>query len=233
MTSSDADPASPRPGNGLAIAALVCGILGFFCITGIAAIVLGIIALVQRQSIALSVTGIVLGALLSFASIIAAIAIPGLLESRIAANEAAAAARLRSGIFVAQTIFQSKATIDADRDGRGDYGDLAALVEAKLVDATLADPGQPYRYTIYTAQDDGFVAYATPRDPNLGRRAFAITANGMVYASRATVAPAAAVALHERGALWGGKPPADLNGEPAAGWTPYQRSGPGRAGDRP
>ena len=54
-------------------------------------------------------------------AIIAAIAIPNLLESRITANESAAAASLKSGIFPGQVQFQSGAYSDIDSNGRGEY----------------------------------------------------------------------------------------------------------------
>ena len=54
-------------------------------------------------------------------AIIAAIAIPNLLESRVTANESAAAASLKSGIFAGQAQFQSGAYSDLDGDGRGEY----------------------------------------------------------------------------------------------------------------
>jgi type II secretory pathway pseudopilin PulG len=52
-------------------------------------------------------------------AIIAAIAIPNLLESRITANEAAAASSLKSGLFPGQVAYQSGAYIDVDANGRG------------------------------------------------------------------------------------------------------------------
>ncbi len=54
-------------------------------------------------------------------AIIAAIAIPNLLESRVTANESAAAASLKSGIHPAQAQFQSGTYSDFDGDGRGEY----------------------------------------------------------------------------------------------------------------
>ena len=69
-------------------------------------------------------------------AIIAAIAIPNLLESRITANESAAAASLKSGIFAAQAQFQSGAYSDCDGDGRGEYAtDHAWLAGGKRGDA--------------------------------------------------------------------------------------------------
>ena len=60
-------------------------------------------------------------------AIIAAIAIPNLLESRVTANEAAASASLKSGVFPAETQFQSGGSQDADGDNRGEYGTIEAL----------------------------------------------------------------------------------------------------------
>lgn len=54
-------------------------------------------------------------------AIIAAIAIPNLLESRITANESAAAASLKSGFHAAQTQYSAGAYSDLDGDGRGEY----------------------------------------------------------------------------------------------------------------
>jgi prepilin-type N-terminal cleavage/methylation domain-containing protein len=60
-------------------------------------------------------------------AIIAAIAIPNLLESRVTANEAAASASLKSGVFPAQVQFQAGGYQDADADNVGEYGVLRAL----------------------------------------------------------------------------------------------------------
>jgi hypothetical protein len=55
-------------------------------------------------------------------AIIAAIAIPNLLESRVTANEAAAAAALRSQVFPAEIQFQAGGYRDLDGDKIGEYG---------------------------------------------------------------------------------------------------------------
>jgi type IV pilus assembly protein PilA len=60
-------------------------------------------------------------------AIIAAIAIPNLLESRVTANEAAASASMKSGIFAAQVQFQGGSYQDADLDNVGEYGTMAML----------------------------------------------------------------------------------------------------------
>jgi prepilin-type N-terminal cleavage/methylation domain-containing protein len=54
-------------------------------------------------------------------AIIAAIAIPNLLESRISSNEAAAATSLKSGILPGQVQFQSGGYVDPGTNGIGDF----------------------------------------------------------------------------------------------------------------
>lgn len=60
-------------------------------------------------------------------AIIAAIAIPNLLESRVTANENAAASSLKAAIFAGQVQFTSGSYNDTDGDNRGEYGSLAQL----------------------------------------------------------------------------------------------------------
>ena len=60
-------------------------------------------------------------------AIIAAIAIPNLLESRVTANEAAASASLKSGVFAGEVQFQGGGYQDADGDNIGEYGTLGML----------------------------------------------------------------------------------------------------------
>ena len=61
-------------------------------------------------------------------AIIAAIAIPNLLESRITANESAAATSLKSGLFPAQVQFQAGGYVDANANGRGCYSGHTAFL---------------------------------------------------------------------------------------------------------
>jgi len=61
-------------------------------------------------------------------AIIAAIAIPNLLRSRMSANEASASGCMRT-ISTGQTAFQTAAFVDTDSDGVGDYGTLAQLAD--------------------------------------------------------------------------------------------------------
>ena len=75
-------------------------------------------------------------------AIIAAIAIPKLLSARIAANENAANATLRS-IAAAQQQFQSSSAIDTDADGGGEFGffgELAGGAEMRIFDDTTGLP---------------------------------------------------------------------------------------------
>jgi len=84
-------------------------------------------------------------------AIIAAIAIPNLLESRVTANEAAAAGTLKAGIFPAMTQFQAGAYMDTDADNVGEHGHLvdiggnrattgAAVNTLKLLTGPLQNP---------------------------------------------------------------------------------------------
>lgn len=61
-------------------------------------------------------------------ALIAAIAIPNLLRSRMSANEASASGALRI-ISTGQVGFQTAAFVDADGDGVGDYGTLPQLAD--------------------------------------------------------------------------------------------------------
>ncbi len=190
---ADHEYEEPRS-NGLAIAALVCGIVGILIFpVGIVGLVLGIVALTQRQNKGMAITGIVLGGfalLIVPIAIIAAIAIPNLLESRVTANESAAAATLKSAIFPAEVQYQSGAYADADQDGVGEYGGLRALSTdpLRLIQGPLAqgDVANGYRFAIFVADEADlgerhFIAYAWPVSADMGRRAFVITDQGAVH----------------------------------------------------
>ncbi len=75
-------------------------------------------------------------------AIIAAVAIPKLMSARIAANENAAIATLRS-IAAAQQQFQSSVAIDTDADGGGEYGffgELAGSDAMRVYDSATGLP---------------------------------------------------------------------------------------------
>lgn len=96
-------------------------------------------------------------------AIIAAIAIPNLLESRVTANEAAARAALKSGIFPAQVQFQGGGYMDQDQDNVGEYGTLAELggrvqvkgLEMKLLAGPLTQGDTAFGYRFRIDLPDG------------------------------------------------------------------------------
>lgn len=72
------------------------------------------------------------GSSVAVVAIIAAIAIPNLLESRVTANEAAAATILKSGVFPAQVQFQAGGYRDLDKDFIGEFGFFHELSGGKV-----------------------------------------------------------------------------------------------------
>jgi len=125
--------------------------------------------------------------------IIAAIAIPNLLASRRAANEASAIATMR-------TIFSSEATYQSTT-GAGQYGDLAALGTAGLVDSVVvASATTPKSGYNFTADRVGtgtpyFDASTTPVGGVVsgltatGTRSFYTNESGVMYFNLAGTAP--------------------------------------------
>src|SRR5215475_4806553 len=91
--------------------------------------------------------------------IIATIAIPSLLRSRQAANESAAVAELRT-INTAQITYLSGA--------QGNYGSVANLVSAGLLDSRFNGVMSGYNFTITTSGAD-YTATATPASASNGR----------------------------------------------------------------
>ncbi len=76
-------------------------------------------------------------------AIIAAIAIPSLLRSRVAANESSAVATLHS-VTAAEAEFRQAAEVDQDADGLGEYGFLGELCgNANIRDAAGARTADP------------------------------------------------------------------------------------------
>lgn len=65
---------------------------------------------------------------ISIIVIIAAIAIPNLMRSRMSANETSALGSTRQ-IATAQTAFKASILFDSDSNGEGDYGSLAQLAD--------------------------------------------------------------------------------------------------------
>ena len=94
-----------------------------------------------------------------FIGIVAAIAIPNLLASRRAANEASAISSLRT-ITSAEMTYISTA-------GDGNCGDMKELGEQRLIDSVLAS-GQKhgYKFTVVKAANGACELHATPLQPD-------------------------------------------------------------------
>jgi len=70
-------------------------------------------------------------------AIVAAIAIPNLIESRVASNEAAAATILKVGVHPAEIQFQAGGYVDANGNGIGDFGFLSEMAGGPVEGSTL------------------------------------------------------------------------------------------------
>ncbi len=121
--------------------------------------------------------------------IIAAIAIPNLLASRRAANEA-------SAISILRTINSAEATCEAtDTAGVNTYCTMAQLVTASLLDSTFsASPANRSGYTFTVAIIAGtpilYNSTAVPITFNTtGKRSFASNESGVIYSNATSAAP--------------------------------------------
>jgi len=124
--------------------------------------------------------------------IIAAIAIPNLLASRRAANEASAVSSLRT-ISGAQATYQTTL-------GQGDYGDALELSGGGVIDTVLA-AGNKSGYTYVIIPTDRtpttpalYYASAVPNQhgtgiSGTGTRSFATNESGVIYSNQTGVAP--------------------------------------------
>ncbi len=131
--------------------------------------------------------------------IISAIAIPNLISSRRAANEASALSTMR-------IIGSGEATYRATAGG-GVYGDLAALRSLNLVDqivgaATITGPGTPksgYLFEVSNISGVGVPAFDAIAQPSLhpsvnvifatGSRSFYVNEAGVMYFNTTDTAP--------------------------------------------
>jgi type II secretory pathway pseudopilin PulG len=193
---------SPTPGDfgapsekrkGYAVASLVIGVVGFFSfgillVGSIVGTSLGIVALSKESSQpdvyggkGLAVAGIVVNiaalCMIVPLGIIAAIAVPNLLASRRAANEASAISNLR--------LIHSAESTYAATVGRGSFGSLPQLVSVGLMDDRLSSGRlNGYFFTI-TASGNDFEVTASPLTRSTGARSFYISSPGVIH-----VAPA-------------------------------------------
>lgn len=187
------EPESPR--KGLAIFALILGIVNFFTlgILGLGAIVGTIVGWVAMkrakndpsrygghgQAIAGFVLSIVTFASLVPIAIVAAIAVPNLLAARRAANEGSAIYSLRQ-ISAAQAVYQSNF---------GKYGTLHELAAQNLIDPKLATgtkSGYHFAIELTTDEDnaEGFVVTGIPVTyRSTGRRSFYVDETQIIRAA--------------------------------------------------
>ena len=117
--------------------------------------------------------------------IIAAIAIPNLLASRRAANEASAISGLRT-IGTAESTYSSTV-------GSGSYGTVADLKSNQLIDSSVADatsaaPKSGYFYGITGAGAGGYKSGAARASSNTGSRNFCSDEAGVIYSFTGTAA---------------------------------------------
>ena len=193
-----------EPKKGLAIAALVLGIIGFFTIgiLGIGAIVGIVLACVamsrakrdpwQYGGRGMAIAALVLNivCLVSFVpmGMIAAIAIPNLMAARRAANEGSAQASLRT-LHAAEATYQSTS-------GAGKFGTLNELAAANLIDLKLATGNKNgYNFTVELTTDDlnypGFEVVARPLTYRTdGVRSFYVDQTGVIRAGDNSGGPA-------------------------------------------
>jgi len=199
----------PQESSGKATASMVCGILFFLWpFTAIAAVILGHIALSEIKKSAgrlaghgMAMAGLILGyigvAFVPFLLIIAAIAIPNLLRSRMAANEASAVGTLRTYNTAMVSYASACPKIGYPKDlaslGPGasetDRCEHADLVEPRMAAQVPAKFG--YRF-FYMAQDDAqgpVVKYILSADPitpgTSGVRHFFTDESGVIRSSMA------------------------------------------------
>jgi type IV pilus assembly protein PilA len=217
----------PPKTDGGAIASMVLGIASFvLCLSflaGIPAIILGHISrskirknMGRLQGDGMALTGLILGYIsLLFIPIIAAIAIPNLLRARVSANEAAAAATVRT-INTAQITYSSQypdhgyapdlATLGPGPSGSCSTGTAqSGCLLNNIVGASRCTAGQwcaktGYKFTVSAVCDSAgvcsnYVVTATPQvSGSTGRKSFCSTSDSVTRTSdRGTLnAPATA-----------------------------------------
>jgi len=175
-------PGFEPPTSGKAIGSLISGLFFFFLPASIVAVILGHLSLSDIRKSAgrlkgqgIATAGLVLGymgiAAIPFILIIAAIAMPNLIRSRMAANESSAVGVLR----IYNTAAQGYATMCADQGfpsaaanlgpGAGDCSH-ANLVKNELANARSIKEGYVFIYQARDTDNSGRVtSYAVSADP--------------------------------------------------------------------
>lgn len=120
--------------------------------------------------------------------ILAAVAIPNLISSRRAANEA-------SAISAVRTLSTSEITYRSSYGDGSQFGDLASLVSEQLVDTKLgaatdtANAKSGYVFNVVTTGGGkSFCAGAAPVSPLMGARNFSSDEPGVIYVHAADYA---------------------------------------------
>jgi hypothetical protein len=182
--------------SGKAIASLVCGLFSLMFPAAIAAIILGHISRSEIRKSGgrlkgngLALTGLIFGYMgiaVIPVLIIAAIAIPNLLRARIAANEASAAAAIRT-IMVAELRYRETYP-DQGYTCRLENlaGNGSSATAAGLIDQGLAS-GQKtgYVFQLDECTQESFTVSAQPLNRNVtGVRTFCAKEDGVVRASK-------------------------------------------------
>jgi type IV pilus assembly protein PilA len=193
----------PQENSGKATASLVCGILFFFWPAAVAAVILGHLALSEIKKSAgrlaghgMAIAGLVLGyiglAFIPFILIIAAIAIPNLLRSRMAANEASAVGTLRTYnmAMVSYATLCPAAGYPASFEnlGPGEPGPdkcaHADLVQQPLAVQVPVQAGYHFFYTAQADSDGRISRYVISADPvtpgSTGLRHFFTDESGVI-----------------------------------------------------
>ena len=110
----------------------------------------------------------------------ASAAVPSLLRSREAANEAAAVANLKT-IVMAEIMYTTKT--------HGNFGSVTALMTAGLVDSRFYSPVSGYQFAVVVSGQN-YTATATPVSPDTGRYGYFVTSEGLIrYSSVPALAP--------------------------------------------
>lgn len=179
-------------------------------------------------------------------AIIAAIAIPNLLESRVTSQEAAAGTALKTGIVPAQVQFAAGGYNDVDGDGIGEYAwgataydALSGAVATRGITLNLLAPtfrgggaaGAPtiagYQFQAPESDATGdadervWAVGTRPVDINNGRRQFVVNQAGNIYATPPSNTAANAITCIGAAGVFGAS---GIDAPTSAtGWVPYQR----------
>ena len=192
---SVAPPVSPGT-SGKAIASLICGLLFFLLPSAIVAVIMGHLSLSDIRRSAgrlggrgMAIAGLVLGyAGLSFIPIliIAAIAIPNLLRSRIAANEASAVGSLRTLNLACVTYGARYNSFPTSLANLGHGAQQNANTADLIPDVLASGQKSGYRFTYEPgpSQDREILSYEIHADPvnsgATGMRHFFVDQTGVI-----------------------------------------------------